>query len=88
MSAENETGTEENSVVPYEPNYDQMAQDFMRGKMEGLYAKAHKTPNPKAGTQMKDRIRDYNPAIFSGRKFITPKKTAPPQLDLKKGFMF
>ena len=88
MSAENEPGTDEQTVVPYTPNYEQMAQDFMRGKLEGLYAKAHKTPNPKAGTQMKDRVRDYNPAIFSGRKFITPKKTAVPQLDLKKGFMF
>ena len=88
IGTETEELVEELTTDNYEPNYDQMAQEFLRGKLEGLFAKAHKTPNPKSGTQMKDRIRDYDPTIFSGRKFITPKITAPPQLDLKKGFLF
>lgn len=84
MSADN---TEENTVVPYEPDYEQMAQDFMRGKLEGLYAKAHKTPNPKQANRLKTRIEEFDPTIFSNRKFIKPTKPQAP-INLKKGFMF
>ena len=99
MSAENEevnstqegeeTGStqEEEKKPAWEPDYDFMAQEFMRGKMEGLFAKAHKTPNPKPSNRLKNRVKDFDPTVFSNRKFITPSKP-PKQVDFKKGFMF
>jgi len=66
--------------------WDEVAQDFLRSKMEGMYADAHAAPTPRPPERLKSRINNFDPTLFKDKKFIDQSYGSTPKLDLNSGF--
>ena len=65
--------------------WDDVAQDFLRAKMEGMYAEAHSAPGPRKPGRLKSRIENFDPTLFKDKKFIDRSYGVKPSLDLGSG---
>lgn len=64
--------------------WEDVAQDFLRAKMEGLYAEAHSAPTPRKPERLKSRIENFDPTLFKDKKFTDPNfGYSVPKLNLK-----
>ena len=68
-----------------EVTWESVAQDFLRAKMEGVYAEAHAAPKPRKPQRLKSRIENFDPTLFKNKKFIDPSYGNNPKLDLGSG---
>ena len=66
--------------------WEDVAQDFLRAKMEGLYADAHAVPKPRKPQRLKSRIENFDPTLFKDKKFIDRSYGSKPKLDLNSRF--
>ena len=71
-----------------EIKWDDVAQDFLRAKMEGMYAEAYQAPSPRRPERLKSRIENFDPTLFKDKKFIDPGYGSKPKLDLGGGGSF
>lgn len=69
-----------------EIKWEDVAQDFLRAKMEGLYADAHAAPKPRKPQRLKSRIENFDPTLFKDKKFIDRSYGHQPKLDLNSRF--
>jgi len=65
--------------------WNDVAQDFLRAKMEGMYAEAHSAPSPRKPQRLKSRIENFDPTLFKDKKFIDRSYGVRPNLDLGSG---
>lgn len=65
-----------------------VAQDFLRAKMEGMYAEAYQVPSPRKPERLKSRIENFDPTLFKDKRFIDPGYGSKPKLDLGGGGNF
>jgi hypothetical protein len=68
-----------------EIKWEDVAQDFLRAKMEGLYADAYNAPKPRKPQRLKSRIENFDPTLFKDKKFIDRSYGAKPKLNLNSG---
>lgn len=73
------------NVGEEEIKWEDVAQDFLRAKMEGLYADAHSAPKPRKPQRLKSRIENFDPTLFKDKKFIDRSYGSTPKLDLGSG---
>ena len=74
------------TVGDEEIQFDDVAQDFLRAKIEGMYADAHSGPTPRPPERLKSRIQNFDPTLFKDKKFIDRNYGSKPTLDLNSGF--